>query len=130
MNLRLSPKLTLAVLCLFLVVAGFFSYRYMTEPETWQGDKEIFVQRAREGLEKPAREKLSATGMDAQAIDKKIAAMWKSGELKLPKGEPGVHWFTDPKGNVQIIPGPEDLLKGASVPGSPPAAKPVQATPP
>jgi hypothetical protein len=123
LDMELSPKTITILAVVTALVLGILGYRWWNTDESYV-DAASQERAGRLSLEQPVRQKMKSEGKRDAEIDGKLAAMWKSGELKLPPGKPGVDWAVDLSGTIRMIPKPEDLLKS---PGEDVAARPPSA---
>src|SRR5580765_2858658 len=111
MDIPISPKIGAAIIGIVLLVGVALGYHWWKADESYV-PQDTWVKIARYCLEKEPRKRLQQEGKSPGDIDTRIAAMWKSGELKLPEGIPGKDWCATPDGGIRMLPKPEDLLRG------------------
>ncbi len=105
---QVSPLAAGLIVLAFVAVCVLVGFRWMNRPEV---STSLIISTARYWVEKPVRDKLQAEGRSKSDIDRQIEEMWNKGELKLPKGEPGVDWAATPNGIVNIPKGPGEGAK-------------------
>jgi hypothetical protein len=98
-----SPIAAITAVVVVVTICLVAGYMWMNQPEV---STSVQISTARHFVEQPERDKLKAQGMAAAEVDKRIDAMWRRGELKMPRGEVNVDWAATPNGIVPLAKGP------------------------